>query len=66
MRANPSMARGHIVAVGRGVNLAIPDLPLEAPVIAQLIKSDGPECWESVYSAPAIKNTTKLFKDKND
>jgi hypothetical protein len=44
----------------------MPTLPLTEPVVAQLVKSDGPECWEDTYSAPAKKSTNRQFKDKND
>jgi len=55
-----------IVLRARGPLVPIPGLPLTFPVIAQLVKSNGPECWETVYSAPAMKNTMQVFKDKND
>ncbi len=50
----------------RGPNIPFPALPLTQPVIAQLVKSDGPECWAAQYSAPAMKNDSGAFKDKND
>jgi len=55
-----------IVLRARGGNIPFPMMPLTQPVIGQLIKDDGPECWQSVYSAPALKNTAIVFKDKND
>ena len=60
----PSLA--DIVLRARGTNIPMPPLPLAEPVIAQLVKSAGPECWESDYSAPALKNNSEVFKDKND
>ena len=55
-----------IVLRARGTNIPIPPLPLTQPVIAQLIRSDGPNCWETRYSAPAQKNSVEVFLDKND
>ena len=55
-----------IVLRARGANIPIPPLNLVQPVIAQLQKDDGPECWETVYSAPAQKNNAQKFQDKND
>jgi hypothetical protein len=55
-----------IVLRARGTNIPIPPLNLTQPVIAQLVKGDGPECWEAVYSAPPLKNTADKFQDKND
>jgi hypothetical protein len=55
-----------IVLRGRGPNIPMPGLPLATPVMAQLVKSDGPECWQADYSAPPLKNNTQVFQDKND
>jgi len=55
-----------IVMRARGENIVFPTLPLELPVRVQAIRSDGPTCWETVYSAPALKNRSDLFMDKND
>lgn len=66
LRGRPSVARAHLVVVGRGDNLPLPDLPLEGTVRAQLVKSDAADCWEATYSAPALKNTQKRYRDKND
>jgi hypothetical protein len=32
----------------------------------QLLKSDGPECWQSVFSPPFKRNLPTSFKDKSD
>jgi hypothetical protein len=66
LRGRPSVARAHLVVVGRGENLPVPELPLTPPLRVQLIKSDAPDCWEATYSAPALKNTQKRFRDRND
>jgi hypothetical protein len=65
LRTTPE-ALADIVIRARGVNVPIPTLPINAPVIAQLIKSDGPECWQSNYSLPAKKDNLNIFLDKND
>jgi hypothetical protein len=65
LRTKPQ-ALADLVLRARGPNVPIPPLPLTLPVLAQLIKSDGPECWESTYSAPALRNTAEVYKDKND
>ncbi len=49
----------------QGFETDMPTLPMQQPVIAQLRNSDG-VCWETTLSAPASKNTTFQFKDKND
>jgi cysteine-rich repeat protein len=50
---------------GTGVNLPTPTLPLSLPVKVQLKNSNG-VCWEANYAAPALKNTTGLYKDKSN
>ncbi len=65
LRTTPP-ALADIVVRARGVNVPIPALPLTQPVIAQLIKSNGPECWQANYSAPIIRNTADTYLDKND
>lgn len=55
-----------LVLRARGTNIPFPPLPLTQPVVAQLIRGDGPECWESTYSAPPMKSDAQVFKDKND
>ena len=66
LRARPSKTRAHVVVAGRGPNLDMPLLPLEQPLRAQLVKSDGPECWEATFSAPPLKSNKRQFRDKND
>ena len=54
-------------AIARGSTLTLPPLPFTLdPVTVQLVKSDGPECWQAVYSPPFKKNTADRFKDKSD
>jgi len=66
LRANPSRSRANLVVVGRGPRLEMPALPLDLPVRAQLVQSDGSLCWESIYSSPTLKNTSRQYRDKND
>lgn len=66
LRARPAVTRAHVVVAGRGPNLQMPIMPLEQPVRAQLVKSDGSECWEATFSAPALKSNQRQFRDKND
>jgi len=54
-------------AVGRGGSLILPALPFpDHPVTVQLMTSDGPECWQNVFSPPFKKNDSARFKDKSD
>ena len=53
-----------IVVRAKGSGLDLPPLPLVpyGAVRAQLLNSDG-ECWESLYPAPAVRNTATELKD---
>jgi hypothetical protein len=52
---------------GKGGALFVPPLPFpEETITVQLVKSDGPECWQSFFNPPFKKNTATKFKDKND
>jgi cysteine-rich repeat protein len=50
---------------GKGFLLSLPSLPPQQPVTVQLQNSTG-ACWQAVYSAPALVNTSEQFKDKAD
>jgi hypothetical protein len=65
LRTSPP-ALADIVLRARGPNILFGSLPFTQPVIGQLIKSDGPECWEATYSAPPIRNNIEVSQDKND
>src|SRR5262245_31734323 len=65
LRTKPMLLADLLVRAG-GMGAPIPMLPLTEPVLAQMVKSDGPECWQTNYSSPAIKNNTTVYKDKND
>jgi hypothetical protein len=49
----------------KGANIDFPTLPLAQPVLVQIKSSNG-VCWETTHSAPASKNDTLQYKDKND
>jgi hypothetical protein len=51
---------GGIAVTGRGVNLALPSLPLTTPVAVQLLRTDGGECWESAIDTPAVNSATRF------
>lgn len=65
LRTTPA-ALADIVLHASGPNIVFPMLGLSQPVTAQLLKSDGPECWETTYSTPAISNSARVFQDRND
>jgi hypothetical protein len=46
--------------VGKGARLATPSLPLQPPVVVQLVTASG-ACWQASYARP-ISNSTRLFK----
>ena len=51
---------GRIVVKGRGANLAMPSLPLTAPVAVQLRRTDGGGCWESTIETPLVDSATRF------
>jgi hypothetical protein len=56
-----------IKVVNRGPSLVLPPLPFDnQTVTVQLIKSDGSQCWQSVFSPPFKRNLPTSFKDKSD
>jgi hypothetical protein len=53
--------RAMIVVKGRGSNLAMPTLPLDAPLRVQLQMENG-QCWEATYSATGVRrNSPRSF-----
>lgn len=49
---------GAISVTGRGARLPDPGLPLVPPITVQLVRSDGPGCFEAVYPAgPKTRST---------
>jgi hypothetical protein len=51
---------GRIVVKGRGADLAMPSLPLTAPVAVQLRRTDGGACWESTIETPRVNSATRF------
>jgi hypothetical protein len=47
-----------------GGALAMPDLPLAPPIIAQ-VQASNDECWEATFSAPTL-NTTERLRAESD
>lgn len=56
--------KARAIAKGKGDNLAVPALPLTAPVTAQLVSTTG-TCWETRFEAGGItRNTPTVFAAK--
>jgi len=51
---------GRIIVKGKGSNLALPTLPLTAPVSVQLWRTDGDSCWESTIATPLANSSTRF------
>jgi hypothetical protein len=51
---------GRIIVKGKGSNLAMPALPLTAPVAVQLWRTDGGPCWESTIPAPLVNSSIRF------
>jgi uncharacterized repeat protein (TIGR01451 family) len=59
--------KARITVSGKGTNLPMPDLTaLSSPVVVQMKNLGNNKCWEAVYSAPFLKQTTEVFRDKAD
>lgn len=58
--------KSKILVKGKGGSL--PQFPLmfsqSIDVTVQLLRNDDPQCWESVFTPPAVKTTGTQFKDK--
>ena len=56
--------KSKILVKAKGANLPLPALPLDEAtgVTVQMIRSDGSQCWQAVFPAPARKNTGTLFR----
>jgi len=65
LRTQPDVL-ADLVLRARGPNVPLPGQPIAEPVVVQLVKSTGPECWQGNYSSPSIKNDGNTYKDKND
>jgi len=58
-----------IIIAGGGADLKVPTAASPTQMFAQnpsltvqFIKSDARQCWEATYPAPAVKNTSTLFR----
>lgn len=57
--------KAKIAVRGKGMNLAIPKLPLSTPVRVQVARADGAACWEATYST-SLKNNTGKFRARSN
>jgi hypothetical protein len=55
--------KAKIALKGRGVHLGLPGLQFTTPVTARMIRSDGPQCWETTFTT-TLRNDTEQFKAK--
>lgn len=53
--------KAKVQVTGRGERLALPNLPLSAPITVQLQVANG-ECWSAVYSGRIKRNASGIFK----
>jgi ELWxxDGT repeat protein/cysteine-rich repeat protein len=58
--------RAFIKVSGKGVRLDDPALPLRQPVTVQFHRTDSNACWQSSYTAPAVRNGKGQFRDRPD
>jgi len=64
MQLKAGAARKAKIAVkGKGMHLDLPGLPLVTPATARLIRSDGPQCWETTFTS-TLRNDMGQFKAK--
>ena len=58
--------KAQIAVKAKGATLRTPTLPFAATtgVTVQLFRTEGLECWETTFPAPAGTNTPSAFKDK--
>jgi len=63
------IGKAKILVKGRGAKVRAPlSTPLfatSADVTVQLVRTDAPQCWQQVFTAPAVKNRDWQFKDKH-
>ena len=63
VKLKPGDGNAKILVKGRGPNLGLPSATVTYPLTLQLVRSDGPECWRSVFVSPPYRATETLFKD---
>jgi Big-like domain-containing protein len=64
LREGPD-GKARIIARGTGPTIDLSPLPAHQPVTVQIKNSEG-KCWEAIYSAPARRDDTRQFQDRND
>jgi hypothetical protein len=65
MKLQEGDGKARISVVGVGQNLGLPEsIAQTSDVTVQLVRSDGADCFESVFTAPASKNEPGKFIDK--
>lgn len=64
IRLKPGTGNAKILVKGRGANLDLASASLAQPLTVQLVHSGALNCWESVFTAPAVQSTSTTFKDK--
>jgi Zn-dependent metalloprotease len=60
----PGLGNAKIAVKGRGPGLGLASASFAQPLTLHLVQSGGLDCWESVFTAPAVKVTGTMFKDK--
>lgn len=63
LKAGPGTAALSVLGKGAALDLPLP-LTQATEVTAQLVRSDGADCFEAVYPAPAKKSSDLRFIDK--
>lgn len=57
---------GRLAVRGKGMELAVPTLPLAVPVRVQVRRSDDSMCWEATFSGTATRNDARRFQARSD
>ena len=56
-----------ILFKGKGPSLEMPSLgSLTGPITVQMIMTAGAPCWGATYSAPFLRQSSTVFKDRGD
>ena len=56
--------KGKIISKGKGPVFSMPPMPIDLPVTAQLVNSEG-VCWETEFYPPTKANQPGDFQDNN-
>lgn len=60
LRAGAEDGTAAIAVNGRGVNLALPELPLTMPIVVQLANVVTGACWQATYDAPSVNDAERF------